>query len=193
MVVRAPFLYPQFKINQFVASKESWILKHIEKTKKRFRKNPNELYLFGKKYCLKIINSKDEKLTVNNDEIIIEAKNRKRAVDCLKDYLQAKTKNRIENLLAEYAGYLKYRVSGRIVYKFYKSKWGSCSANNKLSFNAALAMAPREIIEYIFIHEIAHLEVKNHSRRFWQEVEKMDPSYKIHRRWLSQNRDMLKI
>ena len=193
LVVRAPFLYPEFKIDQFVKTKEKWILKHIKKVKKQFQKKPNEIYLDGKKYSFEIVFSEKESVKIAGSRIIVMAKNRECVEEQIKNYFKLKTKERIEVLLGRYADVIGRNYDNQIIYKFFKSKWGSCSARNSLSFNAALSMAPPEIVEYVFIHEIVHIKVKNHGRDFWQRVSRIDPDYKTHRHWLSQNRDMLKI
>jgi predicted metal-dependent hydrolase len=65
-----------------------------------------------------------------------------------------------------------------------RSRWGSCSADNRLAFSWRLMMAPQEVIDYIVIHELAHIREKNHSPRFWSLVGKICPDYKDQRRWL---------
>jgi predicted metal-dependent hydrolase len=65
-----------------------------------------------------------------------------------------------------------------------QKRWGSCSAQNNLNFPQKLALAPDKIIDYVVIHELCHIKEKNHSRKFWKEVEKIMPDYKIHRQWL---------
>ncbi len=54
-------------------------------------------------------------------------------------------------------------------------------------------MAPMEIIDYVVIHELAHLEEKNHSRRYWAKVEALMPDYKRRREWLKKNGASLKL
>lgn len=67
-----------------------------------------------------------------------------------------------------------------------KTKWGSCTAKS-LIFNLRLCMAPREIIEYVVVHEICHLRQRNHSPAFWHEVEMILPDYKTREKYLKQN------
>lgn len=65
-----------------------------------------------------------------------------------------------------------------------KSRWGSCSATGALRFSSRLAAVPSDVFEYVVIHELAHMKVFSHSRRFWQVVEAHCPHYRSHRRWL---------
>jgi hypothetical protein len=72
-------------------------------------------------------------------------------------------------------------------------RWGSCSRDNSLSFSWRLAMAPSLIIDYVVVHELAHIKEKNHSRSFWALVETMMPDYRKHRHWLKENGHLLDI
>ncbi len=63
-------------------------------------------------------------------------------------------------------------------YRYNKSRWGSCSGQNRLNFNTKLAMMPTEFVEYVVVHELSHIRHKNHSKEFWAEVERFLPDYK---------------
>ena len=54
-------------------------------------------------------------------------------------------------------------------------------------------MAPYEVIEYVVIHELCHRLEMNHSKKFWNHVEKLCPKYKIHSKWLSENHFRLNL
>jgi predicted metal-dependent hydrolase len=60
-----------------------------------------------------------------------------------------------------------------------RSRWGSCSSRDRLNFNTHLASMPPAFIEYVVVHELAHIAHKNHSKAFWAEVQKYLPDYKI--------------
>ena len=84
------------------------------------------------------------------------------------------------------------RVSPReIKVKNYKSRWGSCDKKGRLTFNWHLIKAPHSIVDYVVIHELCHMVQPNHSPKFWHEVEKYDPSYKDHKKWLKENGNFL--
>lgn len=67
------------------------------------------------------------------------------------------------------------------------TRWGSCSTRGTLSFSWRLLMAPPEVLDYVVIHELAHLREMNHSPRFWALVEARCPDYKRHVRWLKEH------
>lgn len=75
----------------------------------------------------------------------------------------------------------------RIVMKEQKTCWGSCSSKNNLNFNWKLLLMPPDIMNYVIIHELAHLIELNHSKAFWAIVEAFMPEYKIYRKWLKEN------
>jgi predicted metal-dependent hydrolase len=72
------------------------------------------------------------------------------------------------------------------------TRWGSCSTRGTLSFNWRLLMAPPEVLDYVVIHELAHLKEMNHSAKFWALVEAQCPNYKAHVKWLKDHGATLK-
>ena len=76
---------------------------------------------------------------------------------------------------------------GRITIRRQKTRWGSCTKDGNLNFNCLLMMAPPEVLDYVVVHELCHRIEMNHSARFWAQVEKVLPDYKIPRRWLKEH------
>ncbi len=68
-----------------------------------------------------------------------------------------------------------------------RSRWGSCSSKGTISLNWRLIMAPIDVIDYVLIHELAHIVHPNHSKYFWRYVATFCPDYKLHRSWLRKN------
>lgn len=71
--------------------------------------------------------------------------------------------------------------------KYNHSNWGSCSSKGNINFSTRLLFAPQDVIDYVIIHELAHLIEANHSSRFWALVEKAMPDYKDKVRYLKAN------
>lgn len=80
---------------------------------------------------------------------------------------------------------------GRVSIKNQRSRWGSCSVRGNLNFNRRLAFAPPDVVDYVVVHELAHLLEMNHSKRFWGHVAAWCPDHKTHRRWLRDNGGLL--
>ncbi len=74
--------------------------------------------------------------------------------------------------------YRRIRIGGQ------RTLWGSCSPRGTLSFNWRLVLAPLEVLDYVVVHELCHLRVPNHSRRFWALVERHRPQWRQQRDWL---------
>jgi len=71
--------------------------------------------------------------------------------------------------------------------KYNTSNWGSCSSANNVNLSTRLLFAPMDVIDYVIIHELAHLYEMNHSRKFWNIVSQVMPNYKEKEKWLSEN------
>jgi predicted metal-dependent hydrolase len=77
--------------------------------------------------------------------------------------------------------YRRIRIGGQ------RTLWGSCSPAGTLSFNWRLVLAPAAVLDYVVVHELCHLRVPNHSRRFWGLVEERRPHWREQRDWLREH------
>lgn len=90
-------------------------------------------------------------------------------------------KNEIEKILPNIVETFSKKMDlypTSISYRKNKRTWGSCNFKNGLNFNILLMKFPLEIMQYIVIHELSHIKHKNHSKNFWNLVEKYCPNYK---------------
>lgn len=71
--------------------------------------------------------------------------------------------------------------------KYNKSNWGSCSSKKNINLSSRLLLVPKEVRQYVIIHELAHLIEMNHSANFWNIVAGACPEYKQHEKWLTKN------
>lgn len=91
----------------------------------------------------------------------------------------------ITGIIEEYTE--KYNFTyNRISIKNHTSRWGSCSRKKNLNFNYKMLFLPRDLAEYIVVHELCHLEHLNHSRKFWTHVAAIIPDYKKRRKTLKE-------
>lgn len=72
-----------------------------------------------------------------------------------------------------------------------KSRWGSCSQKRNLSFNFRIGLAPKQVMDYVVLHELVHLKIMNHSGKFWTEIGRLCPDYKKYETWLRKNSYLL--
>lgn len=68
-----------------------------------------------------------------------------------------------------------------------RSRWGSCSSTGALSYSWRLVLAPEHVLDYVVVHEVAHLRELNHGPRFWGLVADLMPNHASARRWLKAN------
>lgn len=120
----------------------------------RKEKNKNSYLLLGERYSLEDI--EEEKL----DKLYKE-----------------KAQKIIPKLVEEFANKMSLYPTS-IKYRKNKRTWGSCNYKNGLNFNILLTQFPLEVIEYVVIHELAHIEHKNHSKAFWALVKRYCKDYK---------------
>ena len=74
-----------------------------------------------------------------------------------------------------------------------QSNWGSCSSKRNINLSSRLLFAPTEVLDYVIVHELAHLKEMNHSPAFWKIVRDVMPDYKEKEKWLSKYGETLKF
>ncbi len=85
------------------------------------------------------------------------------------------------------AGYKGLTIRGQ------RTRWASCSSNGGMSFNWRLLLAPEAVLDYVIEHEVCHLEVMDHSPRFWALLESRSPGWREHAEWLRRYGSTLKL
>lgn len=90
--------------------------------------------------------------------------------------------NRVSKLASEHwKHYNAIRITSA------KTRWWSCSGKKNLNFSYRLMLLPKDVIDYVIIHELAHLKYMNHSKQFWNHVESMMSDYQEKEKWLKHN------
>lgn len=87
----------------------------------------------------------------------------------------------------EYYAKLSGITYNRIFIRLQKSRWGSCSIEGNLNFNALLALMPLEVLDSVVVHELCHRRHMDHSKAFYDEVLEIFPDYKKWDKWLKEN------
>ncbi len=111
----------------------------------------------------------------------------KSASDGLNPVLEWWYRQQAEKLIGRRASELRTRLAvtySRLSIRGARTRWGSCSHKGNLNFNWRLMMVPPSVIDYVIIHELAHLKELNHTERFWRLVAEHCPRWRKHRRWL---------
>lgn len=188
IIVRTPVNVSEEIIRRFIEKHENWIRQKVNAA----RQNPvpqfkeDELfYYLGEQYPLRFGDSGSHSIKFDNAFIIAEELQEK-AEELLLTWFQRQALKYLNQRTPELAaGHgLKYR---KLRLNDASTNWGSCSSLGYLNFNWRLIQCPPPVIDYIIVHELAHLTEMNHSSRFWELVEQMYPEYKQYKSWLRRN------
>jgi len=101
-------------------------------------------------------------------------------------YLKVRAREHLSAASDHYAERIGVKY-GRLSLRDTRSRWGSCSSEGNLMYSWRLIMAPREVLDYVAAHEVAHLVEMNHGAGFWQLVGEIFPQYQTPRAWLRHN------
>tara|TARA_Y100000389_G_scaffold122704_1_gene120046 strand:+ start:395 stop:1111 length:717 start_codon:yes stop_codon:yes gene_type:complete len=197
ILVKVPKYYSNDNINKLLYEKKKWIRKKIEEIDSYYKKKErkfligDKFFLYGEELILVKTNSNQNEVIVadsflnlffsgkdNNTKKIIENWYKKESLE----YLVLRT-----SFLAKIMS-VKYNS---VKIKNFKRRLGSCSYKNDIVYNWRIIMSPKEIIDYIIIHELCHTVHFNHSKNFWILVKEFSPYYKDHKSWLKKNIEML--
>lgn len=198
LIVRAPRHVSLNSIEQFVEEQSRWIRRKQEMVRKKQRSavpkrfvTGEEFSYLGTNYPLVIVDNGTSPL-VFDGTFRLSHLHVNRALEIFTSWYREAARmvisERVDHCAAQ-AGlqYKSIKINGA------RTRWGSCSAKGNLNFSWRLVMTPLKIIDYVVAHELAHLWEKNHSKKFWQEVQRMDPDYQQDRRWLKENGHLLKL
>src|SRR6266849_2284840 len=178
--------------------KRQWILaklRHPQKYKERRHPPGKEVvngesapYL-GKDYRIEITETTSGEVEFPDLFLVPQAHPAKRR-EVLRDWYIARAKEKILERAQQYARELGVRFSGaKIVDNRYR--WGSCTVNGNINFNWRLIKAPMFVIDYVIVHELAHLIEANHTSRFWGIVRAKTPTMEKAKAWLREHGQVL--
>jgi hypothetical protein len=139
---------------------------------------------------LKLIykNGKRQNFELKRDRLVITL-NGQKEIDkkrLIRDWLKSEAEKYLKKRLV----FLSKKVDidfNTLKIKSYISRWGSCSNRGEICLNWKLMMLPKEIIDYVIIHELVHILVPNHSKKFWNKVSEKDRTFQEKREWLRKN------
>ena len=193
VTVRAPKNCTTARIFAFLQDKERWILrKKAERVGAGMRLPTDNLHGFsllvlGEYYTISL--TEEKRITLTSKTIFLPLdKPEERLVKWLKENAKRIfTKLAEEKSQAMGLRYKSLRIGSA------RTRWGSCTAKDELAFSFRLLYAPKSAVEYVIVHELAHIKHKNHSKAFWLEVERYAPDYKEQRKWLKNHAYLMKI
>ncbi len=198
VVVKAPEGISDEKIQQVVESKRQWIYEkvgHPQKYQdlphppgKELVSGESALYL-GRQYRIEVVNRGSAEIQFAN-RFLIPAIEMDKRIEALQDWYIGKAKEKIVPRVRHHARDLGVEVAKvKIVDNRYR--WGSCTSNNNVNINWRLIKAPMFVIDYVVVHELAHLIEANHTPRFWNIVRTQIAQTDKARQWLREHGQLL--
>lgn len=200
-----PLRMPAKQIQQFIQSKQTW----IESAKNKIQQYVTNIEIFapesyrqgamipfqGAHYVLHIKSSKTQQIEIEFElsfiayvpEQLSQSLTESELGEQIRQVLIAWMVRTAQMHATKYMEkYIRlYQLMPRSVsIKTQKSRWGSCGVHNDIYLNWLLVLAPVAVFEYVVVHELCHLQQRNHSTDFWILVAKHCPDYQQHRAWL---------
>jgi predicted metal-dependent hydrolase len=209
VLVRAPHYVDEKFISTFIQKKSAWLKAKITEQSQAddfccdFSQG-SMLFLFGQLVTLHITFAKKAQTLLTDDSnnkqtltIVLAERNQNKLSN--KVLLAITVKKHIEHYFKQQAEYiipLKVATYSQLTslkptsikIRQYRSRWGSCNNRGELSFNSLLMMLPIEVINYVVVHELCHLQHLNHSKEFWQLVANYLPHFNQSKQWVKNNK-----
>lgn len=187
IIVKTPVKPSQRIIDRLLSDHDKWIKKQLSKKIKADQTlsqwhDPNFVHYRGRFFEIK--QEKKNSVQFFSDYIVFPLKQNKNQflINQAKLYLPERCLDIAENMGL---------TTGKISVRRMRSCWGTCHRNQNITLNAALIQAPDWVIDYVIIHECAHLVHFNHSKDFWGLVDQFTELKKKSKAWLKQHQSVL--
>ena len=181
IVISAPLKTSDDFIKNFINLKLDWLKttqakiqkKSLEKQKHRLLTG-EKLKLWDNEYILNIIYSNSNKLELDGNVLnfyVTENISEVQKINLIKNWYKKEMHLKVSELLPKWESIMNLHVNSFSI-KLMKTRWGSCNnPKKKISLNLSLAERPVKYLEYIIVHELSHLKIKNHQKDFWDLVD----------------------
>jgi predicted metal-dependent hydrolase len=198
VLVRAPLSTPKKYIQSLVKQKSGWIIRKQQEIARRNEVYADQLSANGKDFmilgssCQLEYSDQVSSIVLAPNKIILPIDQKRETKQLIRAYY-VETASRIFRERTEYYAcltgikYKSVRVSSAT------RRWGSCGINGTLNLTWRLAMAPLRVIDSVVVHELAHIEFRNHSKEFWARVRMIMPDYDRQRKWLEEHQRLLEV
>ncbi len=195
LLVKAPLRMPLIQIEAIVTERSKWIRKKQQELSGRISFRPKkfvngEPFLFlGKEYPLQIFNSRHAHIELT-DVLRISHTALPEARKWMENWYRRQARRILSERVSVYSRQTglypsSLRISGA------RKRWGSCGPNASLNFSWRLVLAPLAILDYVVVHELVHLRIKDHSHLFKQSVAAIIADALLHEKWLKKNGHLL--
>jgi predicted metal-dependent hydrolase len=188
-----PRRVPEAQVDRFIADHRDWIDDALSKHRRRESqlglREQGALWILGERYRLVRVRGERSHASfgrLNGELCVGIAGPAERFGQALERFLRAQARTTALELITPEEDSLGVKAS-KLRIGDQRTCWGSASSNDTISLNWRLVLAPREIFDYVVVHELCHLRHRDHSRRFWGLLEQRRPGFKAQERWLTEH------
>ena len=184
LVVSANPFVPMDKIDDFVSSKVSWIVKHQKSMQERSQKSmidDKHIILFGNSLKIRKTTGKYNHVSYDKDTLYVQCREQADPEKVIRQFLDKLCRDVFLDIATlTFRSLSDYHLEfPDVKIRDMKSRWGSCTpAKNSITLNRKLIHYPFEFIEYVVLHEFVHFIQPNHSKAFYNIIENYMPDYK---------------
>ena len=185
VLVKVPEHLSDSEIQELVKVKAKWIMLKLEELGNVVDYGEvitgSRLYYLGKSYYIELVTQEREdiKIVFSHSRFKIYTPleiNQIKINEAIDSFYKTKAETKIIKLIKKYSDIMKL-FPEHVSLKKSKTKWGSCSERNRVSFNPEIMKLSSSLIEYAVVHELSHIAYKNHSKEFWSLVKKFMSDY----------------
>ena len=193
--VLAPAPFEHEKIEQIIEKKRSWIYRNLAewedlnrtRVHREYVNGESFLYL-GRNYRLQLVEPKDQEapLAFLHNQFWLRKDAVEQAPEHFKQFYKNKLNKKLKERLKIYQPKMGVEPTDVKVMEL-QNRWGSCTTKGVINFHWKCAMLPTSVLDYVVVHELAHIENPNHDAAFWRAVEKVMPACEEQKAWLRLN------
>jgi len=191
--VLAPMPFDVPKIESVLEKKRRWIYRGLAewqdlnrtRVHREYVNGESFLYL-GRHYQLALVQKQERPVLLKHGKFCLLKAEVPNATQHFRDFYKEKLLRRLHEKIAHYAS--KMDVTARDVRVLeLKNRWGSCTSKGVINIHWKCAMLPSNVLDYVVVHELAHIKYPNHTPAFWRAVEKVLLNYEAEKNWLKFN------
>lgn len=193
LVIAAPKGTEENLLKDFVQEKKFWIYQKLAEKAELQKPRPRKEYVdgegflyLGRSYRLKLVDNQQTPLKLIDGRFCLRKDLQTEARFHFIHWYSTKAQIYLNEKVQALAARMGVEPAG-VKIQDLGYRWGSCGKGDRLYFNWKTILLPREIVEYVVVHELTHLHEPHHTPQFWKRVERVMPDYERRKSWLAKN------
>jgi len=191
LILSAPAAAGEDSLRYFVLRKRMWVYKQLARREAVAHQTPRKVFVdgegfsyLGRTYRLRLVPESDTAVKLQGGRFLMPKALAREGREHLIRWYAERARAWLTAKVADGAARMEVLPAGVRVQDL-GYRWGSCGKGGQLYFHWKTILLPARIVEYVVVHEMAHLQEPHHTPEFWQRVERTMPDYELRKRWLS--------